>query len=157
VSDFRLNGGWWVVSQYILMIVTFSAPLVDSSANSSFWLRGVGVVLFVVGGFVGNEGTKSLGGNRTPYPVPISHVRLVQDGIYGYMRHPLYSCLIVLGLAWSAIWLSLATLITSILLALFLHLKAGLEERKLLLQFAEYREYQRRVPRFLPKLFRSGC
>ena len=138
------------------MIVTFSAPLVGSSDYPSFWLRGVGIALFVMGGFVGIAGTMSLGRNRTPYPVPVSHARLVQEGIFGYIRHPLYSCLIVLGLAWAAIWLSWATLINSILLAILLYLKAGLEERKLLLQFADYREYQRRVSRFLPKLFRSG-
>lgn len=156
VSDFRLNGGWWVLLQYILMVLTFSAPLVDSSGHPSVWLRGLGIALFVVGGVVGIAGTKSLGENRTPYPVPVSHARLVQEGVYGYIRHPLYTCLIVLGLAWATIWFSLATLLASVLLALFLHLKAGLEERELVLKFAEYREYQSRVPRFFPNLYRRG-
>ena len=126
----------------------------DSAGHGSFWLRVMGIALFFVGGLVGIAGTRSLGRNRTPYPVPEAHARLVQEGIYGYVRHPLYSCLIVLGISWAAIWFSVATLVSGVVQALFLYLKAGLEERKLLVQFVEYREYQLRVPRFFPRLVR---
>ena len=133
--------------------VLFS-PLVDGYAASILWLRVIGAILFVIGGVVGIVGTLKLGDNRTPYPTPVAEVKLVRDGIYGYIRHPLYTCLIVLGFAWATIWMSGATLLFSVLLSLFLFAKARLEEQKLVVLFPGYREYQLSVPPFFPRRLR---
>jgi protein-S-isoprenylcysteine O-methyltransferase Ste14 len=75
--------------------------------------------------------------------------RLVINGLYRRVRHPLYSCVFV--------FLFLTPVMTTSLLTLYLGLSAYLvlgsvfEERRLVAAFGEtYRDYQRQVPRILP-------
>jgi methanethiol S-methyltransferase len=77
--------------------------------------------------------------------------RLIQNGLYRWVRHPLYTC--------SLLFLWLVPALTWNLLALNLGVTAYLwigsifEERKLLKQFgAEYAAYCARTPRIIPGL-----
>ena len=77
--------------------------------------------------------------------------RLVTDGFYGRVRHPLYVS--------SLLFLWLIPIMTESLLAfnicatLYFILGARHEERSLVMQFgSEYEEYRRSVPMFLPRL-----
>ncbi|HHH35520.1 MAG TPA: protein-S-isoprenylcysteine methyltransferase [Gammaproteobacteria bacterium] len=70
-------------------------------------------------------------------------------GILGRCRHPWYSGALLL------IWardLDGATLVTNVVLSLYLVLGARLEERKLLAEFGDaYRRYRQAVPMFIPR------
>ena len=112
----------------------------------------VGVVLMSIGALVGIAGTIRLGTNRTAYPLPRTNARLVQDGIYGFIRHPLYTCLMLLSFGWAIWWGSLPCCLVSLAMTLLLRFKATLEERHLRRLFPEYKEYQARVPAFFPRL-----
>jgi protein-S-isoprenylcysteine O-methyltransferase Ste14 len=79
---------------------------------------------------------------------------LVTDGIYRYIRHPMYASL--LYLAWGAAFKSLG--VAAILLALVssvaLFLTAKVEERENVVSFGEaYRSYMEQTRRFVPFLF----
>ena len=69
-------------------------------------------------------------------------------GILGITRHPWYLATIML------IWargLDVSTLITNIILTIYLIVGTILEERKLLIEFGEgYRRYQKKVSMFIP-------
>jgi protein-S-isoprenylcysteine O-methyltransferase Ste14 len=78
---------------------------------------------------------------------------LTTGGLYGYVRHPLYTA--------GFVFLWLTPVMTSTLLALYLGLSLYLylgsvfEERRLLLEFgAPYQAYQGNVPRLVPTLRR---
>ncbi len=78
---------------------------------------------------------------------------LVTSGLYRYVRHPLYTA--------GAVFLWLTPLMTTTLLALYAALTAYLyvgtfhEERRLRAEFGEaYADYQRRVPRLIPRVGR---
>ena len=77
---------------------------------------------------------------------------LLRDGIFARVRHPRYLGA-SLGLAATALFAN--HLGTYLLLAVFLpgiYVVTVLEERELVARFGDaYREYQRRVPRFLPR------
>jgi protein-S-isoprenylcysteine O-methyltransferase Ste14 len=79
--------------------------------------------------------------------------RLVMRGVYRWMRHPLYTSLMCLGLAWACYWRSGPTLFGTLLLAVFLRGKAQREERWLGQQFPNYPQYARQVRRFIPFLW----
>ena len=70
-------------------------------------------------------------------------------GILGVVRHPWFAGGLLI------IWarpIDTAILVTNVVLSTYLVLGAVLEERKLVAEFGdEYREYQNRVPMFLPK------
>jgi protein-S-isoprenylcysteine O-methyltransferase Ste14 len=76
---------------------------------------------------------------------------LVTTGLYRYVRHPLYTA--------GAAFLWLTPIMTTTLLALYsaftayLYLGSLHEERRLRAEFGEaYADYQRRVPRMIPRL-----
>ena len=83
--------------------------------------------------------------------------RLLRDGIYGVVRHPRY---LSAGIGMMANALIVNYLGLYILLVLALapgYLLLVLEERELLDRFGDaYREYQRDVPRLIPRLRRGG-
>jgi protein-S-isoprenylcysteine O-methyltransferase Ste14 len=82
-------------------------------------------------------------------PLPES---LNTNGLYRFVRHPIYSLGLVI--IWLFPWM------TTNLLALFLSstayivVGAILEEKKLRVQFSNYAEYQKQVPMFIPKILR---
>jgi protein-S-isoprenylcysteine O-methyltransferase Ste14 len=76
---------------------------------------------------------------------------LVVDGLHRYVRHPLYTTsLIVLWLVSPMTVNRLAFLLAA---TLYFYVGSIFEERKLVAEFGDaYREYQRRVPRLIPRI-----
>ena len=109
-----------------------------------------GGVLFVLGGAVGVAGVRALGKNRTAFPKPVEGATLVQHGVYGLVRHPLYSSVILVSFGWGLLWQSGPALWAAAIIAIFLNSKAGREERWLREKFPEYADYQKRVSRLIP-------
>jgi protein-S-isoprenylcysteine O-methyltransferase Ste14 len=77
--------------------------------------------------------------------------RLVTTGLYRYVRHPLYTA--------GAVFIWLTPILTTTLLALlasftaYLYIGSVFEERRLRAEFGDaYSDYQRRVPRLIPRL-----
>lgn len=89
-------------------------------------------------------------GNFNIRPTLKAGALLVTDGPYAWVRHPMYVCVLWMGIAavvLYASWLKLAALMA---LAGVLWLKAAVEEKALRLKFPSYEEYASRVPRFIP-------
>lgn len=76
---------------------------------------------------------------------------LMTDGWYAYVRHPLYTGILVFG--WLIPEMTVNRLTLLIIFTLYILIGAWFEERKLLKDFAPaYAEYKARVPMFLPKI-----
>jgi protein-S-isoprenylcysteine O-methyltransferase Ste14 len=80
--------------------------------------------------------------------------RLVDTGPYAFVRHPIYTGLIIALLATAAIEATLVALLGALLIILGLWVKARAEERFLSTELAPetYESYQRRVPMLVPFL-----
>jgi protein-S-isoprenylcysteine O-methyltransferase Ste14 len=77
--------------------------------------------------------------------------KVVRIGIYQYIRHPLYSSLILLTWGVFLKEISFLSLILSILASIFLIVTALVEEQENLRKFGEeYRSYMKSTRRFLP-------
>jgi protein-S-isoprenylcysteine O-methyltransferase Ste14 len=77
--------------------------------------------------------------------------RLRVDGLYRWMRHPIYSFSLLI--LWLAPVMSNNLLAVAVGVTLYIMVGTRLEERKLLRQFGEdYRNYQQTVPMFIPGL-----
>jgi protein-S-isoprenylcysteine O-methyltransferase Ste14 len=73
------------------------------------------------------------------------------DGMYRFMRHPIYSFSLLI--LWLTPVMSNNLLAAAVGITLYILIGARLEERKLLSQFGEdYRAYQQKVPMFIPGL-----
>jgi protein-S-isoprenylcysteine O-methyltransferase Ste14 len=78
--------------------------------------------------------------------------RLIETGPYAFVRHPIYTGLIIALLATAAIEATLVALLGALLIALGLWVKARAEERFLSTELAPetYESYRRRVPMLVP-------
>ena len=78
--------------------------------------------------------------------------RLVETGPYDYVRHPIYTGLIIALLATAASEATPVAALGAVLIALGLWLKARTEERFLLTELGPdaYESYRRRVPMLVP-------
>lgn len=150
---FNERGGWWVLGQLGLMTLVIGLGVVFKGVPRRPGLTAAGAALMVAGGLTALAGTLALGRRLTPFPRPGENSDLVQGGIYGLVRHPLYCSVILASVGWGLFQNSWPSVVASAALALFLDAKARREERWLRDQFLEYPEYQARVRRFVPWVY----
>lgn len=152
-DSFSGRGGWWVIVQNALTLAVLVLGVLFQ--GSPGWGAGAaaGVPFLAVGAWLGFAGVRALGTNLTPFPKPKTDSRLIQSGVYGLVRHPLYSCLMFLAVGWALLWQSGAALGAAGALALCLNAKARIEERWLRQRHAEYDSYAQRVRRFVPGMY----
>ncbi len=79
--------------------------------------------------------------------------RLVTDGVYARVRHPQYTGLFLIVFGEGIVhWPTIVSVAAFPVIVIAYTMLARKEERKMLEQFGdEYREYQRRVPMFIPR------
>ena len=146
------RGGGGVLAQSLLMAgVVGLGPLYPGARRAGF-LIGSGALLGL-GAFFGVGGVLVLGRNRTIFPRPKPDSPLVTRGVYRWVRHPLYTSVILLSAAWSLYWASGPAAGAAAALALLLNAKSRHEERWLLEKFPEYRAYRQRVKRLIPGVY----
>ena len=107
----------------------------------------VGIALMVVAG-------AALGRGLTAAPLPNSHAELRTGGLYKFVRHPIYSGLLLLSIALTLASASLWTIGACVALVVLINAKARWEERRLAERFPGYAAYADRTPRFIPGLIR---
>jgi protein-S-isoprenylcysteine O-methyltransferase Ste14 len=103
----------------------------------------VGLVVMVIG-------ATGLGRGLTATPLPNAHAQLRTGGLYRFVRHPIYSGLLLIMASFTAASGSVLRLLTLGVLVLLLTVKARWEEERLTQRFAGYAGYAARTPRFVP-------
>lgn len=101
--------GWLLV---LVQVVVFVVLLLLPWREPSLALVVVGVVLLLAGAALGLSAGRRLGRALTPTPVPIADAGLRTTGPYAWVRHPIYSALllatlgylIAFGSVWSWAW-----------------------------------------------------
>ena len=83
-------------------------------------------------------------------PEPKEAGKLITSGIYGYIRHPMYSSLFVGGLGLVFCQFSYWKIVAWVLLLLTLTLKARFEEKALAAHYPDYKNYQKNSNAFIP-------
>ena len=149
------RGETWVLLQAGLALFYLFAPRPGGRwpAPLRRGARLVGLPVLLAGGLLMATGALALGRQLTPLPAPSVSGRLVVDGPYRYVRHPIYS-----GVVLGALGLALLTahplrLALMPLIIAFFNAKALREERWLNQRYPEaYPAYCRRVPRLIPRL-----
>lgn len=82
----------------------------------------------------------------------VNPIRLVTDGAYGIVRHPIYGGLVTAYLGWALSWSGVYALLLTPILFLALRLEAQIEETYILKpKFDQaFMEYRRTKPAFFP-------
>jgi protein-S-isoprenylcysteine O-methyltransferase Ste14 len=149
-ESFVRRGGLWVVAQLALLTAILVAGPFHRTAS---WPSVVASMPFLVmGAWLGIWGVRGLGAARSALPEPLPGARLVQEGVYARVRHPLYASLLWLSAGWTLCWLSPVSGCLSAMLFVLLWGKSRSEETRLLRRYPGYSDYRRRVPAFLPRV-----
>ena len=153
------RGEYWVIAQGILLLIFALVPPTTTNfidLDTSAWqylswiLAAIFSILAVV--FLGRS-LFDLGQNLTPLPHPRDDGQLVKTGIYALVRHPLYSGVIYLALAYASWRMSWAHLLGAIVLLLFFDAKSRTEEVWLTEKFPDYANYSTLVKKLIPGIY----
>ncbi|TYQ24561.1 isoprenylcysteine carboxylmethyltransferase family protein [Pseudanabaena sp. UWO311] len=153
------KGEYWVLGQTILSVGFVLLPVYPETALNDlppFW-KYIGWLLAGLFGLIAASlllsGSRELGSNLTPLPHPKQDGELVTSGIYGMVRHPIYSGVIFLAIAYSFCQLSFVHAIGAITLLLFFDIKARKEESWLSSKFSDYDQYRSQVKKLIPWIY----
>lgn len=144
--------GWALVgAQFGLLAALVILPA------GELWPRGpvsliAGGVLLVGGFVVAALAGLRLGRSLTPLPIPKDDGELITAGVYHYVRHPMYTGVLMASAGLVVAQASLAHLVGWVLLWGVLTLKALGEERMLREKYNDYAEYSKKTGRFFPQL-----
>jgi protein-S-isoprenylcysteine O-methyltransferase Ste14 len=153
------RGEYWVIAQGVLLLIfALITPNVPSfiDLDASVWqysrwiLTAIFSILAVV--FL-SRSLFDLGQNLTPLPHPRDDGQLVKTGIYALVRHPLYSGVIYLALAYASWQMSWIHLLGSIVLFVFFDAKSRKEEVWLTEKFPDYTNYSNSVKKLIPGIY----
>jgi len=152
------RGEWYVVVQFLLFALIFFVPLLAPSLVEwpepwSLFGIGLGLVLALSGGLVALAGVISLGTNLTAVPYPREDAILVEKGPFRFVRHPIYSGIILGSCGWGLMTNSLLALLLAMVLFIFFDVKSRREERWLKEKYAGYTAYQTRVRKLIPLIY----
>ncbi len=108
-----------------------------------------GGALFLLGGVGILASAAYLGRALTPLPQP-NGTGMTAKGVYRWVRHPMYSSVLLLAVGLAVARGSLAVWVLTVTLAVFFDLKTRLEERFLISAYDGYSTYAARTGKFVP-------
>ena len=115
----------------------------------------IGAWLLAISGI--GVGLSALAANRPSNfnvrPTPREGGQLAVGGAYRWIRHPMYSCVMLLGAACAWSRGTAESWAAAIALVLVLSIKASIEERWLQEVFPQYAAYRLRTRRFIPGIY----
>lgn len=155
-NGFSARGGWWVAVQFPLLLLAYLIPgwsRQDIGGDLSIVLRIVSQALIGIGALLTLGGVVALGRWLTPFPQPLPESQLRTSGAYAFVRHPLYTGILIMALGWSLMSHSLAGLVFDAALFVFFDRKAAREEIWLTEKFPDYKAYSSRVKKLIPWVY----
>jgi len=149
------NKGWlYVIAQVIVIgaILYFSnrdriAAKQESISNIA------GIVMILAGLVMAAFSFINFGQFVTPNPVPMDNYKLKTTGMFKYIRHPIYSSVLLSLLGFVIFSQSISGLIFWCIGFIFIGYKTRFEEEQLILKFPEYIAYKSKTKKLIPFIY----
>ena len=146
----RGEGYFFLQATLIVAIVLGGIPILGNYLEiiAGPGLMMAGVVVLIITALNMNE-------SISPWPKPNGQ-GLVQDGLYGQMRHPMYFGLLSTMMGFSIMTGSIQRLLLTLVLYLAIDFKSNYEEEELAKAYGqvEYEDYKKKVKsKFVPKVW----
>lgn len=138
------------ISALLGSFLVVSIPLLPSADVGPIW--SVVAIVLMIAGLLSSLWCLAWLGRS--YSVMATARKLVVEGPYTIVRHPLYACemLTIIGVIVAA--LSVWSVLIGLVTCFFLYRRILNEEKILAAAFPEYENYARQVPRIVPKFHR---
>lgn len=145
---------WWIIAQGALLLAAAVAPSGGPRLATAYGtVRWVALGAGAVGLIAMALGARTLGSSLTILPRPRPEGRLVREGLYRYVRHPIYGGVVALAVGWALYRGSLLHFAFAAAIAVFFDVKARYEERLMTERFPEYAAYQTGTRKFVPWIY----
>jgi protein-S-isoprenylcysteine O-methyltransferase Ste14 len=141
-----------LVTIQIVLFLLFA--FAGSGYAVNFWLSLSAFLLTFGGIIICGVSLLQLGSNLTPVPTPKKNGQLVETGIYKYIRHPIYTGLILTVAGIAVYNLSYPRMIITAIILFFFLYKSRYEESLLIEKYPGYTEYMKKTGRLFPKIIR---
>ena len=116
----------------------------------------ISIIIYIIGTTFNLLGRHYLGHNWGNNVIIYNDHTLVQEGVYKVVRHTLYASIIWMIYAVGIMCQNyLVIILNTIVFIPFMYYRAKQEEKELIKTFKEYKEYQKRVGMFFPKLIKK--
>jgi protein-S-isoprenylcysteine O-methyltransferase Ste14 len=147
-------GVGWVIAQGILFGIFLLALIAGETVSDVpglLFAQIVGLIVAVAGSVLSVWSLMQHGWQVSPFPRPVDGAVLVETGPYRYVRHPMYSGIVVFTLGVGLAYANPVAILSSITFLVFFMAKTGREEEMLVEQVDGYRSYRSDVPwRLIP-------
>lgn len=114
----------------------------------------IGLGLTAMGAIMLGIALLQLNTNLSPFPSPKSTAQLIQSGLYGYVRHPIYTGILFVSFGIGLYIGSSFKIVVFLALYVLFYKKSLYEEQRLTLFFPNYSMYKKKTGRFIPKISR---
>ncbi len=144
-----MSGKFLLYAQIILIILLFYF-----GNFASIFINPTLAAIFALGALLGIWSLYNLGlDSYTPFPEPRRGGKHVQSGVYRYIRHPMYTSVLLICLALFFTSPNLPAAIIYLLLIYILDQKAAIEEKYLEKLHPTYKTYIEKTKKFIPFLY----
>jgi protein-S-isoprenylcysteine O-methyltransferase Ste14 len=141
------------VKSWLLVIIQF-ACLLGMVLTGPIFARGVWLIVQVAGAVIGVWALAIMRLSRlNVLPDVRDDAELVRSGPYRYIRHPMYTSLLMMTGAMVASLFSVIRLVIWAVLLVNLLVKLSHEEKLLAARFAEYEHYRQSTKRLIPGVY----
>jgi protein-S-isoprenylcysteine O-methyltransferase Ste14 len=149
----RRIGNLLVAAQFSLILLCL-LPVGPSIGSGQ--LRPLGLVCLALAAVVGGLALLAMGADTRVHPVPDAQTPLRVNGIYAWIRHPMYAAVLLATLGVTLSTGRVLSLLAFLALVVVLHLKADFEDRMLQEKFGwQFSVYASRVPALIPQPWRT--
>lgn len=143
-----LQAWFYVFVQAILLVVlVFMSDQLGPTVSKAIiigtvleWTGALGIILAAI----------SIRTSLTALPLPKENARLSTSGLYLYVRHPMYTSVLILAIGIALLSGSIIKYGLVVCLAILFYYKSVYEERYLAVKFPEYKSYAKKTPRLIP-------
>jgi protein-S-isoprenylcysteine O-methyltransferase Ste14 len=138
------------VGVQLLLFVIYFLPLIDFRFTVNPFVGYAALALTFAGLFIVLFAFLQMNTSLTPFPTPSENGKLIQNGLYKYIRHPIYTGIILASIGFGIYRDSLWQIIVGCVLWIFFYFKSSYEEELLARRFPQYADYRRNTSRFFP-------
>jgi protein-S-isoprenylcysteine O-methyltransferase Ste14 len=142
---------YWLVGTQFFLFFLFLFPTKFLFKVAAF-LQIPSLILSILGFIIVLIALFDLDKNLTAFPTPKNNSVLITSGLYKYLRHPIYTGILLTVFGYSIYSASIPRLIISLLLLILFYFKTNYEEYKLSQKYPDYSAYKARTGRFIPNL-----
>lgn len=156
MSDKKLISRIFVFSQFALAFIVISSSLMENFLTERppiAILKIISIAFLVLGIVIVLVALFTFRQSITPNPIPLDTARLRTKGIYGLIRHPMYSSVIFFLIGFSLFEKAYFSFLLNIGAIIFLTIKIKFEEKQLIEKFPEYKIYQSKTKKLIPFIY----